>query len=361
MTSEGRARTNPRSRPDRNAGRAQPEPREPLLVDFATKNPRMAAFLELVERIRASDATLLIRGETGVGKEHLARAIHAASPRAAGPFVSVNCAALPDSLLESELFGHEAGAFTGAARRRKGRFESADGGTILLDEIGEMPQHLQVKLLTILQRRMVQRVGSDRPVAIDVRVMAATHRDLALEVSRGRLREDLYYRLNVVELQVPPLRERPEDVRGLALEFFGTLRQRRPEVLELSEQVLEALDRYSWPGNVRELHNVLERAVLLTRAPRVELEDLPETLRRGAAESAAVPERDGAAFAEYLGLPLREAREALIERFERVYLGALLERCQGRIDRSAKLAGVTTRALYERMQRWGLSKEDYRR
>lgn len=272
----------------------------------------------------------------------------------------MNCAALPDSLLESELFGHEAGAFTGAERRRRGRFESADGGTILLDEIGEMPPHLQVKLLTVLQRRMVHRIGSDRPVPIDVRVMAATHRDLAHEVARGRLREDLYYRLNVVELSVPALRERPEDIPRLARSHFDELRVRRPEVHALADDVLAALAAYTWPGNVRELQNVLERAVLLTRPPRVELEDLPDAVRRGgsAAPSAAPTAPDP--FADLLELPLRQARDRLLERFERTYLEALLARTRGRIQRAASQAGITPRSLYDRLQRRGLHKEDFR-
>ncbi len=343
-------------RPDPPSG----DPRVPVLADFASVNARMAAFLDLVERVRASDVTLLIRGETGVGKEHLARAIHVASPRATGPFVSVNCAALPDSLLESELFGHEAGAFTGAARRRRGRFESADGGTILLDEIGEMPPHLQVKLLTVLQRRMVQRIGSDRPVPIDVRVMAATHRDLAQEVARGRLREDLYYRLNVVELAVPALRERPEDIPRLAQSHFAELRARRPEIEALGDDVLSALVAYPWPGNVRELHNVLERAVLLTHPPRVVLNDLPEAVRRGAPSVPALARTPTDPFADLLELPLRQARERLLERFERAYLEALLTRTRGRMQRAATLAGITPRSLYDRLQRRGLRKEEYR-
>ena len=337
-------------------------PEAARLADFESKSPRMREFLELVRRVGDSDATLLITGETGVGKERLARAIHTEGPRRAAPFVSVNCAALPDTLLETELFGHEAGAFTGADRRRKGRFETANKGTIFLDEIGEMPQHLQVKLLTVLQRRMVQRVGGDHPVAIDVRVMAATNRDLALEVSRGQLREDLYFRLNVVQLELPALRERAEDVPQLARSFLEELRLdvRRREVLEIGDDAMQALVRYAWPGNVRELHNVVERAVLLARGPRIGLEDLPEQVRSGPAEPEPVAAGAVLAVADLMGRPLREARDELVSRFERTYLDALLTRTRGRIDQSARLAGMTTRSLFDRLRRCGLRKEDYR-
>ena len=216
-----------------HAAGEEPQPR---LADFLSRSPGMQRFLDLVRRVADTDSSLLITGETGVGKERLAQAIHNEGPRSEGPFVSVNCGALPEQLLESELFGHEAGAFTGASARRKGRFELADGGTIFLDEIGEMPSHLQVALLTVLQRRRVRRVGGEDTVRADVRVMAATNREVVDEVKKGRFREDLYYRLNVVSLDIPALRERPEDIPDLAGRFISHFRDAlgRPKVESIS-------------------------------------------------------------------------------------------------------------------------------
>ncbi|MBL6720362.1 MAG: sigma 54-interacting transcriptional regulator [Planctomycetes bacterium] len=216
---------------------------EPALVDFASRSPRMRRFLRLVNRVVDTDSSLLLTGETGVGKERLAQAIHNEGARASGPFVSVNCGAIPESLLESELFGHQPGAFTGAERLKRGRFELAERGTIFLDEIGEMPLHLQVNLLSVLQRRRVQRVGGEELIGIDVRVMAATNRDLEALVRKGRFREDLYYRLNVVTLEVPPLRERSEDIPDMVGMFIGHLRTSlgRQEVDGITPAALEAL------------------------------------------------------------------------------------------------------------------------
>jgi DNA-binding NtrC family response regulator len=332
------------------------------LADFASRNARMRAFLDLVGRVVDSDSTLLVTGETGVGKERLARAIHAESARRDGPFVTVNCGALPENLLESELFGHERGAFTGADARRLGQFELAEGGTIFLDEIGEMPPHLQVNLLTVLQGHEIRRIGSEKPTRVDVRVMAATNRDLAQDVSEGRFREDLYYRLNVVSLVVPPLRERPEDIADLAGAIIKHFRveQDMKRVEGITDEAMERLLGHDWPGNVRELANVIERAMLLCRGARIGPADLPEKLS-GALPPASAAGGGPAAFDDaLLELPLNEARKRIVEAFERAYLTGLLERAAGSVGRTAEEAGINPRTLYEKMKRHGLDKDDFK-
>lgn len=240
--------------------------------------------LAMIAKVAVKEVTVLIQGESGTGKELVARAIHAGSPRASQPFVPINCAALADSLLESELFGYEKGAFTGAVNRKPGRLELAQGGTVFLDEIGEMALGLQAKLLRVIQQREMERVGGLRPIPLDVRFVAATNRDLAAEVAAGRFREDLYHRLNVVSLRTPPLRERREDIPLLAAHF---LRRASRRVSGLSPEATQALKAYDWPGNIRELENALERAVVLGEGEHIELEDLPETLLASAAFPAA--------------------------------------------------------------------------
>lgn len=340
---------------------------EPRLADFASSSAAMRRFMQVVDRVVVSDVPLLLLGETGVGKERLARAIHAESSRSAGPFIAVNCGALPETLLESELFGHEEGAFTGASRSRRGWFELAHGGTVFLDEIGDMPVHLQVKLLRILQEHEVQRVGSERTVTVDVRVMAATNRDLESDVAARQFRRDLYYRLSVVALTVPPLRERDEDIPLLVNSYIHHFQSRiGRDVRGIRSDALEALQRYTWPGNVRELMNVIERAMLLCSGEEITLDDLPgsvsETVRSekepmgvltGSDMESAFPE-------EWLEQPWREVREQVVERLERAYLSGLLARTRGRVGKTAKLAGMRARSLFEKMKRLGLRKEDFR-
>jgi DNA-binding NtrC family response regulator len=332
---------------------------EPRLADFRSRSQRMQSFLDIVERIKSSDSSLLIVGETGVGKEHLARAIHAESPRCGGAFVSVNCAAIPEHLLESELFGHEKGAFTGATRERIGCFREAHGGTIFLDEVGDLPKHLQVKLLAVLQRHEVRPVGSDRALPIDVRVIVATNRDLDADVEAGKFREDLYFRLAVVPLRIPPLRERREDLPDLIGMFMRHFRSSvdREDVNGITPEAMEALLRYSWPGNVRELINVIERATLLCRGLTITRADLPEPLGSlpppaGSADTLPLPRA-------WDDRPFHEVKKEVLDRFERKYLRHLLDRTGGRIGESAKLAGVAERTLYEKMKRLGLRKEDF--
>jgi DNA-binding NtrC family response regulator len=337
------------------------------LADFVSDSPVMQLFLPLARRVVHASTSLLILGETGVGKERLARAIHAEGPRSGGPFMAVNCGALPESLLESELYGHEEGAFTGATRARKGYFELAHRGTLFLDEIGEIPNHLQVKLLRVLDQHRIQRVGGEQPIDVDVRVMAATNRDLEADVESGRFRSDLYYRLAVVTLQIPPLRERREDIPPLVnsyLEHFRTLTGRH--VAKVQDEAMQALVRYDWPGNVRELVNAVERAVLLCGGSRVSIDDLPArvsatvsgaapavSLRGGMPEFDVLPD-------ELMEQPLAAARRSIVTAFETRYVARLLEATKGRVGEAALRAGINERSLYDLMRRHGLRKEQFR-
>ena len=300
---------------------------------------RMQEVLSLVRRVAPSDATVLIRGESGTGKELIARAIHHASPRAAGPLVAVNCAALPEGLLESELFGHEKGAFTGAAASRKGRFELADGGSIFLDEIGDLPLHLQVKLLRVLQERQFERVGGTRTIPVNVRVLAATHRNLEALVREGRFRDDLYYRINVVTLLLPPLRERREDLSPLIEHFLTRFAGKNGKTIRgLTREARDALLRYDYPGNVRELENLIERAVVLTRDEVIGKSDLPLTLDEQTAESDAPA-----------GLV------AAVEGLERRMMRDALSRAGGVQTRAAELLGISERVLRYKLRKYGLA------
>jgi len=334
------------------------------LSDFASKSPSMQGFLGTVRKVVGTSSSLLILGETGVGKEYLARAIHLEGPRGDKPFVAVNCAALPETLLESELFGHVAGAFTGAERARRGYFELGHPGTVFLDEIGELPLHLQVKILRVLQERTVQPVGAEKTIEVDVRVIAATNRDLKVEMEAKRFRADLYYRLGVVTLTVPPLRQRREDIPDLVLnhiEHFRTMLGR--PVFGIQPEAMDRLVCYSWPGNVRELINVIERAVLLADAEEVAVGDLPEDVqdpRHFSGGIDEIPTGRGGEIASLTRRPLHEAREALVESFERRYLDELLRETRGRIGQAATRAGLTPRSLYEKMKRLGLRKESYK-
>ena len=300
---------------------------------------RMQEVLSLVRRVAPSDATVLIRGESGTGKELIARALHYAGPRAAGPLVKVNCAALAESLLETELFGHEKGAFTGAVASRKGRFELADGGSIFLDEIGDLPPHLQVKLLRVLQEREFERVGSSRPIKVDVRLLAATHRDLEALVREGRFREDLYYRINVVTIMLPPLRERREDLPPLIEHFLRAFAGKNGKsVRGLTREAREALLRYDYPGNIRELENLIERAVVLTRDDVIGVEDLPLTLETPASGSGD----EAGLIAAVEGLERRMIREALAK-------------ADGTQTRAAEMLGISERVLRYKLKKYGLS------
>ena len=323
--------------------------------------------MRVVSRVVDGEASLLLLGETGVGKERLARAIHAEGPRAQGPFVTVNCGALPEALLESELFGHEEGAFTGATRSRRGMFELAHGGTLFLDEIGEMPYHLQVKLLRAVQEHEIQPVGSEKATTIDVRVMAATNCDLAQDVDAGEFRRDLYYRLSVVSLTVPPLRERRQDIPELVdsyIDYFST--RIGGEVSGIASDALDALGDYAWPGNVRELINVIERAMLLADDDEIALEDLPAAIGHPHGPPAATFHIGPDAHTTFtipepwLADDLRAVRRRVVHSVERAYLAGLLQATGGRIGDTATRAGIDPRSLYDKMKAHGLRKEDFK-
>jgi len=304
---------------------------------------RMLEVFSLVRRVAPSEATVLIRGESGTGKELIAKAIHFASPRASGPLVKVNCAALPETLLESELFGHEKGAFTGAFVTRKGRFEVASGGTIFLDEIGDLPTHLQAKLLRVLQEREFERVGSSKPISIDVRILAATHRDLERLLKAGQFRDDLYYRLNVVTIVLPPLRERRQDLPLFMDHLLRVFAEKNGKKIRgFTSEAREALLRYDYPGNVRELENIIERASVITRNDVIGRADLPISIQEPEVEVSN----------SKTDLPV------VVERLERRMIREALARSGGVQTRAAEQLGITERALRYKLKKYGFQGED---
>ena len=293
--------------------------------------------MDIVMQAAPSVATVLLLGESGTGKELLARAIHDYSPRMRGPFVPVNCAALPESILEAELFGYEKGAFTGAVQRHDGRFLQADGGTLFLDEIGEIPTHVQVKLLRVLQEGEIERLGG-RTIKVDLRLVAATNQDLRAAVREGRFREDLYYRLNVIAVPIPPLRDRREDVALLAEHFLQLFSERNGRHLSgFSRAAADAMVRYDWPGNVRELENTVERAVVLSRGNAIEIDDLSPEVRTGSSTVG-----DGKSLTFAVGTPLEE--------IERRVIHATLAHTGGDKRVCAQLLGIATRTIYRRLE-----------
>jgi len=302
-------------------------------------------------------ATVLIRGESGTGKELVARLVHDWSPRRAGPFVKVHCAALPDQLLESELFGYERGAFTGATARKPGRVELSQGGTLFLDEIGDISPQTQVKLLRVLQDRQYERLGGTQTLRADVRFVTATHRDLEAMVRQGTFREDLFYRLNVVSLFVPPLRARPDDIEPLALHFCETIAKengRRPVLFEAD--ALTLLSQQLWPGNVRELQNFIERVVVLATRPRISIDDVKRELVRGTGALAL-------AASENLGPPMDMNKSAMelaivLKKAEKRALERALAASEGNKNRAARLLGISRRSLYYKLEEHGLVGSD---
>ncbi len=307
-------------------------------------SPALLDAFRTVGRVAASDATVLVTGESGTGKEVVARALHEASPRAPRAFVAVNCAAIPEDLLESELFGHERGAFTGAISRKVGRFERADGGTLFLDEIGDMSLVLQAKILRALQEREIERVGGEERIRLDVRVVAATHRDLAALIAAGDFREDLFYRLAVVRVHLPPLRERPADVLPLALHYAARFaREHARPVRALSAEAARALEAHPWPGNVRELRNVLERAVLLAPGAVVGAGHLQLA---GAADPGEAPPA-GAPLPGY-------APDLPMAAVEALHLGQVLRRVDGHFGRAGEILGMHRNTVSRKAQEHGL-------
>ncbi|WP_163780984.1 sigma-54-dependent transcriptional regulator [Myxococcus vastator] len=305
----------------------------------------MQRLVSQVLKVAQSDATVLVRGESGTGKELVARMLHQRSPRRDGPFIVVHCAALAESLLESELFGHERGAFTGAVKRKLGRFELADGGTLFLDEVGEIPASVQTKLLRVLQEKEIQRVGGEDTFKVDVRVVSATHRDLQAEVKAGRFREDLYYRLHIVPVVLPPLRERPEDVSLLARHFVAKHAMRvNRRVMGLDDSALRALARHAWPGNVRELENVIEQALVFAEGEQLTDLDLPSHLTASGAPRVEA------------GLPVLQGDRPLpdiLEDLERQLIARAYEKASGVKTETARLLGIKTSALYYKLEKYG--------
>ena len=312
--------------------------------DIIGSSPAMVRLMETVAQVAVSEATVMVTGESGTGKELVAAAIHHNSPRKAGPFVKVNCAAITETLLESELFGHEKGAFTGADRRKEGRFVQADGGSLFLDEVGEMPVSMQVKLLRVIQERELTRVGGEQTIPVDVRLIVATNQDLAQMVKAGTFREDLYYRLNVVELKTPPLRERREDIPLLAACFLTRFAEKnRKSVARFSPRAMDLLIRYAWPGNVRELMNTIERAVVLARSSCLDESDFAALTSRPHETGSALS--SGAFPAD---IPL--------ERIEREAIVNTLASADGNKSEAARRLGITRKTLREKLKKYDLSR-----
>jgi len=325
------------------------------------RTPAMRKVFSLIDSIAPTDATVLILGETGTGKELVALALHDLSPRRDKPFISVNCAAIPETLLESELFGHEKGAFTGAIRRKSGRFEEAHQGTIFLDEIGEIPMSMQVKLLRVLQEREIRRVGGNAPIEIDIRIVLATNRDLEKMVADGRFREDLYYRIHVVPITLPPLRDRIDDLPLLVEHFVGKYRGKANSTsVGFSQTALQRMQRYPWPGNIREIENFVERALILTRERLINEVDLPEapTAQSPLASTSAAPLPVPTVVDT--AVPLKDLIHQLTERLEAEYIQRLLRQYRGNIKKSYQHAGISRRGFFEKMRQYNIRKEDFK-
>jgi len=313
------------------------------------KSEGMKKVFEIIRRVGPMDSTVVISGESGTGKELIARALHFHGGGRKGPFVSVNCGALVETLLESELFGHKKGAFTGADSDRRGLFETAEGGTLFLDEISETSSALQVKLLRALQEREVVPVGGSASVKVNLRIIAATNRDLTQEVKSGRFREDLYYRLNVIHINIPPLRERREDIPHLVEHFFGKLGKRQGRTLQrVSADAMRSLMNYSYPGNVRELENIVERAVALAEGDTLNADLLPEAVLRSPASPPA-PDR---------AMEGKETLDALVDAYEKSLIEEALKRSEGNRTKAARILGVTFRSFRYRLKKYGMAEEE---
>jgi len=311
------------------------------LEGLVGKSGPMLRIYELIETVARTDATVLIQGESGTGKELAANAIHLQTSRKNAPFIKVNCAALPETLLETELFGHEKGAFTGAFRQRKGRFESAHRGTLFLDEIGDLPLSVQVKLLRVLQERQFERVGGNETISVDVRLICATLKDLKEGIQKGVFREDLYYRLNVVPLVLPPLRERQEDILLLTDHFIEKIsRKMGKEITAISEEAKTLLMKYTFPGNIRELENMLERAVALIRGTVIQAQDLPDEICGRSNPVTMICEKIRGSK------PLSQA----VSLFEKEYIQSVLEKTKGKKGQAAEVLGISRKSLWEKIK-----------
>ncbi|QJW99670.1 sigma-54-dependent transcriptional regulator [Frigoriglobus tundricola] len=325
-----------------------------VFQNVLSRSPKMVDVFELISHIADTSSTVIIRGETGTGKEQVARAIHQASAAVRpGPFVAVNCGALNENLLESELFGHEKGSYTGADKKRIGRFELAHQGTLFLDEIGDVPMSMQIKLLRVLQERKFERVGGVEPIEVDVRVVAATHQDMEKMVKDGKFREDLYYRLNVVRIDLPPLRERPEDIPVLVGHFcqkFGRPNQKPPTV---SVEAMDVLTKCPWPGNVRQLENAIERACVTARDGIIRPKDLPSDVGRR-------PDGQKHPFQVDLSRKLPEQLNELTAAFEKRYISRALRRTRGHVGKCAKITGLSRRSITDKISQYGIDKKEFK-
>lgn len=342
------------AQPGGNGKPHDPDHAEPIVPFWSilSKSQRMHAIFVLINKVAQADTTVLIEGETGTGKEMVARAVHSAASHRSGPFVAVNCAAMPETLLESELFGHEKGAFTNAISQRKGRFELAHGGTIFLDEIGDVPPAMQVKLLRVLQERTFERLGAIEPIHVDVRIVAATNRPLGQLVASGKFREDLYYRLNVVKVALPPLRERREDIPLLARHFALKYAPCGTPGKGFDAATMEALVRHAWPGNVRELENAIERACVVSRGPSILVADLSADLLR--------PPSVESPFKIDLTRPLADHIREATALIERDYLCKALEETRGHVTECARISGLCRRSIAAKMAEHHLDKRSFK-
>jgi DNA-binding NtrC family response regulator len=316
------------------------------------KNHKMQAIYHLIKKVSNADARVFITGETGVGKELVAKAIHFNSPRKNRPFVSINCGALAETLLETELFGHEKGAFTGAIRRKAGKFEYARGGTVFLDEVGDISTGMQVKLLRVLQEKQLERVGGNQPIDVDVRMISATNQDIKEKINRGEFRIDLFYRLNVVHIHIPPLRERIEDVPLLVNHFIRQFNKTfNSGILRITNEAMSQLMQHTWPGNVRELENVLERAFVTTDGDTIETIMIPHDIRQSET-SNTYPAVD-------IDIPFKVARSMVEKRFEKSYIQTALKRYDGNVSRAAKETGINPRTLWRKIKTHGLERTKF--
>ncbi len=325
------------------------------------RSVKMRELFARLEKLAKSDTTVLVTGETGAGKELVAEGLHDHSPRSGGPFVVIDCGSIPPNLMESELFGHERGAFTGASVSYAGAFERANGGTVFLDEIGELPLAMQPKLLRVLERKEVRRVGGSTTMEVDIRVVAATNRDLGVEVNRGRFREDLYYRLAVARVHVPPLRERKDDLPLLIEHIMATTPG--GELASIAPETIDLMSRHDWPGNVRELRNVIERAVLLAETPETAdaLRRTPASAPAGEPSLTPTPSHTATAADASMtvpvdvGIPFKDAKQNVVSEFERRYISRLLAQHDGNISAAARAAGIDRMSIHKMLHRLGLS------
>jgi len=327
------------------------EPSERGRFRLVGQSPAIRQIYGVVEKVANTPSTVLISGESGTGKELIARALHENSNRHAGPFIKINCAAIPKTLMESELFGYDKGAFTGAVGAKPGRFELAHGGTLFLDEIGEIPVEMQVKLLRVLQESEFERVGGIKTIKVDVRLVTATNRDLLEEIAAGNFREDLFYRLNVVPIQIPPLRERREDIPLLAEHFIAKFNERlKKQIVSISPEAVAELVGYNWPGNIRELENLMERTILFCEDPEIRVSDLPPEIVGAAPASAATVEGEP----RPAGGSLKEAVRAETERVERELIQRALDATGGNVTQAARKLKISRKSLQTKMKELGL-------